>query len=494
MRFLYQPVIVFTFIFNGCGSGGDGTSRDKLEKPLEKENLQNSNQVPVGETSRFSDDETDGIDSVCDNIESQSASVVCEQLREYQREIDRDPKPWKPTITSKSQDEIMGEFGQYEIKPFQDFREKRTLKRFLGINDSTDPKKMIITYQIECLKISCSDVNDGGISPDCDERVFAQSDSLATEFVLTRFAAEHELAPKVYTISASIVKKKGELSGTRLADANCPGKSRVRAMGSELAETSVMDCLVSIHRGITKERFADATRIFIRLIKLLKKFHDLGIVVGDIDSRNLGFVGEKEACDTPNFFRDGNNLEKIIVLNLNQAKYFVKDDLFSGPNQPVDVVTASPWELQEDQPVGPRDDVFRAFETYLDMVTGGEISKFFSAFASIYQHDDKGQIIAILKTKMDMLMTMQDQSRFNAVFSGSISDLGNPVKIVALVNSYAGFSHAQQAVASVIDDVLTPLRVISKYVREIESSKVVPDYDLIITQAEKIDKKLNSHH
>jgi len=377
---------------------------------------------------------------------------------------------------------------------FSEKSEKNDLRHIVAVNEADGVvvhKRIHATYLAECV----SDCGYEALGRDCALSLL-RDDPLVSEYVLTAIAGVNQLAPEALTISAPLAVKQNWTMNKRFSAvvSQCSENGvRMRLMATELAVTSLTDCL-GVLSHVNLSLVNNATKIFIRMVQLLRDIHKLGIIVGNVSLENFGWVGEKQNCKPPISLDTSGYLDSMIILNFNRAEFYPKPNLLpSTQPQAVDYATASPWEL-EGEPRMPRDDIYRVFETYLDLITGGKIGQFFDSFSEAYHHDsDRGKVMSVLKQKIDLLTTVSNDLRFGSIFASMADSLGGIRKISELVNSFAPFRSFREIVRYNSDDFKTHLEAIREHIRGLRSPDAVPDYALIISEAEKIDKLMNGH-
>jgi hypothetical protein len=207
------------------------------------------------------------------------------------------------------------------------------------------------------------------------QRIYRNShpwrDSLYSEYIMMKAIQSLGISPRVVSLSEATLPTLAEWKTdpriTRDDPAFCVEKrAHVRALIMERTGMSLADFRYSFGQP-TVPYLLLTIRIGIKAIELIETLHNAGIVHGDIHPGNVAFryVG-KEATKTPN----------LVLLDFGLSRFFPSEygKDFHGFHPSIstdhlDQTLLSPWQFYQLSRTGRRDDIYRAVELVLSIMT-----------------------------------------------------------------------------------------------------------------------------
>ena len=221
-------------------------------------------------------------------------------------------------------------------------------------------------YYIDCLR-------RGLISSMTDP----EPNFLKHEYALLRQLEGQEVTPEVISLSQAteIDNFESQKVAANLLVANkqlCKErKSHVRLMLMERNGVDMEAYLqwLRTHQRNPVEYISAVVRLTIRFIDLIQKFHELGLVHGDVFSKNIVFKEPKTRLEDYDWKADRIHLIDLAsTVPIETGKPDIVDDrTYVGMSPGL----LSPWQLKNFR-IGQRDDVFRIIETMAFLLGNGE--------------------------------------------------------------------------------------------------------------------------
>jgi serine/threonine protein kinase len=201
-----------------------------------------------------------------------------------------------------------------------------------------------------------------------------------------------------------------------------------------------------------------AARITIRLVELVRRLHELGVVHGDLHFGNVAV--------RPN--------GGIILIDFGKSKFMDFERLrgMPPPNQVVCHATHSPWEARG-HPVGFRDDIFHIIQMMGFLVHGNEYGSVLSAMC-YGPHSTKQDVRNFLRFKTV-------ENIFHTTLSVTFAAPDSVMQHRFSVGGILGVPHhASERIKTVFAELL-------KVVRQPPTPYAIPSYDLIIEYLRELE-------
>lgn len=270
-------------------------------------------------------------------------------------------------------------------------------------------------------------------------------------------------------------------------------------VGRDLEHCLYLQSVLGVPEGKELVRFA--TRAFIRVIQLLQKLHEIGFIHGDIHYGNIAFQNyeahEGEGCDFE-------NPESLLLIDFGLAEFFPAD--FGKNEQSPDTLYArgNPEVLSLFELKGyrrsRRDDVLRAFEMYIDIITSRKVSEMFRLLIEkLSKPANKGidiyKQMAIVKRRLLLTTDHDHDKRCQTVFEET-PELCNDQSVARSIDNYSGISgllpyFQEKHVADIFAQMELALKgvadsAVGDAFKGAESPDSIPDYEWLLGQANQI--------
>ncbi len=368
--------------------------------------------------------------------------------------------------------------------------EQYELTRIQGGNDVTvfsgtsGSRSAIFKYHSNCRQIHKNLLCGSQASTQADCAVREDEDMLLSEYVLTKVSfdsfSSHRVCPEVYSLSDPVaipttLNAKTMVRTIELSQSLCIKlKSSFRLLVEQRVGLTVDNCWQDMDALPTTQLVSFATRAFMRIISLLSQIHSIGILHGDVHSGNIAFREDNEECpfDEP---------DEVVFIDFGFSKFFPfelgKRDFF-GPElyQSANPALLSPFELAGFRR-GRRDDIYRAFELYIDIITRGRLRDLYTKVRDIVSFSE----MSVLKSRLHITTDRRDPTRAAAI-------LPEKSELIALVNQYEGLTTVTSSWPSMGEFFAN----MEEYVKgrlgdqPLMSSDSEPDYDWLLKQASSI--------
>jgi serine/threonine protein kinase len=213
------------------------------------------------------------------------------------------------------------------------------------------------------------------------------SEALLHEYIYTRIVYERlGLAPKPIVISPPILMRRQNMSATEgktsfslfdqpgdQADDCVKVKTTVRVLVEELVGPTISDYFKKFTKEVNllkKDNVLFSAKIFKKSIQMIEQLHAIGLIHGDFHYGNLAFRGNPTE-----------ELE-LVFIDFGTAKFYPSDES-SAEAKPSSLryyffspSLLSPFQL-EGYPAGRRDDIYRAFEAFMNVLVHGSLERLF---------------------------------------------------------------------------------------------------------------------
>jgi hypothetical protein len=325
--------------------------------------------------------------------------------------VDNDPTPAQPTMMSRFRDGGRA-VGRLMENPFRAVSEQaeNTWKWLWGTNSASrvpaahGEESFVIKYVDNCeSKKLCPSVETCDLSkidPLVNEFVFAKLISSLTEWFVTAdmWGISPKFSPMYYELGGPKDPPTG-VSTTFIinnGEATCSGAT-ARFIVEQRVGESVNSIMNRFFDGKDKsfdatQKIILATKIFSDGIYLLDEIHKLGIIHGDIHPGNLALLdyrmdpliqlglwikktkmGGKMAGKTTLTLIDFGKAQFIPNITSESSKF----------DEGMNLMLLSPWHLQGSEILGPKDDVFRMFEIYLNLLSHQGLVDYYASIPSL---------------------------------------------------------------------------------------------------------------
>ena len=215
------------------------------------------------------------------------------------------------------------------------------------------------------------------LNRDCPEpcTTIANEETLLTEFLVSDIVCRHEpeICPVVSSISGTAEVDKDVFTGLELtmekevSDYCIRGKSTYRRIEEQVVGPGV----ATIFNGVSSpvERAILAVQVLIKTIDLLQKLHARGFIHGDIHFQNI-------ALKDPQGQVVSGKVPALTLIDFEMAKFYPIEegtDECAGQDEYAGLswTVLSKFQI-EGYRTSRRDDVYRAFEVFLYLITDGE--------------------------------------------------------------------------------------------------------------------------
>ena len=214
------------------------------------------------------------------------------------------------------------------------------------------------------------------LNRDCPEpcTTIANEETLLTEFLVSDIVCRHEpeICPVVSSISGTAEVNKDVFTGLELTmdkevSDYCIGKSTYRRIEEQVVGPGV----ATIFKGVSSpvERAILAVQVLIKTIELLQKLHARGFIHGDIHFQNI-------ALRDPQGQVVSGKVPALTLIDFEMAKFYPIEegtDECAGQDEYAGLswTVLSKFQI-EGYRTSRRDDVYRAFEVFLYLITDGE--------------------------------------------------------------------------------------------------------------------------
>ena len=379
---------------------------------------------------------------------------------------------------------------------------------FDGTASSDDREHAIFKYLMNCREVfwnkKCD--RDWAFSYHLDGTCYTQQDEdpLLREYVVTRIISERAIAagqkfsPHVITLSPPVVipfhdgggnSPKTNFSYISTHPSRCEDDQRVfaRLLVEEKVGPTLSRCLRSpAERPEGRDLVVFAIRAFIRLIELLERIHSIGYIHADIHPGNIAFKNPNSDCDF-------NHPENLIFIDFGMSEFFPHDlgkvhIMAEGTELYPDLNPAflSVFELGYFRH-GRRDDVYRVFQIFADLLSNGELTRLFTQVAAVVKEYRLHRVMLMLKTELLFTARGGDPERHHKIFGDTIGHNALRDK----VNDYAGVAWTAKFFGSNWTHAFGILGQMELYVNNqhqnglttIDSPDSVPHYNWLILQA-----------
>lgn len=373
---------------------------------------------------------------------------------------------------------------KYELKPV---RIGESVLVYRGVRDRHP--SAIFKYQLNCgfvlLNSKCDSIDRS--KPRCLWQL--NEDSLKQEFVFSKVIndlAVEKVCPKVFALSppVDIPSEGGKWKNFKLLEtmfSECVSlRSSIRLIVEEEIGSMVDECLVTSPITDRTKLGIFAIKSFIQTMLLLKQIHTMGFIHGDIHLGNIGWRGPDDSCDYE-------NPQNLLLIDFGLSEFFPPD---IGTQEKGDAglfATVNPIFLSTFQLAGfrrgRRDDVYRAFQNMIHLLSGGKLLQIFTIARHVGIHNHG--YFHRLKTLLDITTDSPDPARFSRIFPNH--DPITHSQLVSAVNSYRGFFETVP-----ISSLKSVLQDMHNYVmgsdpnRPLPSPDSEPDYDWLVDQANRI--------
>ena len=546
MRFFNQFIIVFTsvILISGCGGGSKGGSREKGDQFDGNFGLKNSplflHQNPIitrKKNREYYFPRGKAIESVheCPSTEQsewtaswvdtcRKISIEKQRVREYFDKKFGENSAYPHLLVPESED--IHEMSESIEEP----KIVHKLRHIQTTNSETifDSYDRVFKYHNNCLQIIRNDLCDdrwnkytSGNNPErllwgCEEQ--GSEDPFLDEYVFMKLIGDlfgagrnsDKISPRVLSLSPPVGLRETLNEKTnfgllkKYSDQCTSNQSSIRLLVEEKVGPNLLTCQKSPHFPKGPARVTFATKMFIRVIQSLQRIHSRGIMNPGI---HFGAINFPHSSDQICFF---NKPDKMILSDFSRAKFFpfeigqietVSPDFFVGSR----VRSLSPFELSGFRS-GRRDDVFRAFEVYLNILTANQLNNLYSKieknFNDVHWHL-KRAIFAEVKKFVPMTLDEKDTSIYDQIFENfrinkksqsqiDIEIRENSEKLRSAFDAYSGLAALRSSFGGLWDQIQIKLNEIENYLtnqlddRKLNHPDSEPDYDWIIDRANAI--------
>jgi hypothetical protein len=436
--------------------------------------------------------------NTCERIEYEKATV-----RDRDR---RNVHPTFPHLLEPEWEDIHPVDGSQEPQEHFVLRSIHAATDVTVFSGTSGPHSAIFKYQSNCRQMKRNEDCDLRWSKSASSRrsqvppaclMQSDQDPLLSEYVFTRIVStqSERTCPSVFTLSPPVVLPERRNQKTtmeiheKIGFQHCAElNSSIRLIVEEQVGSTLNRCFDSVIALPPRDLVIFATNAFIRIIQLLHQIHTLGIIHGDIHAGNIAFAS-LDGCplDSP---------QELVLIDFGFAEFFPADlgkepfvgfGVYGNSNP----AFLSPFELAGFRR-GRRDDIYRAFEMYIHMLTKGDLRTVFAYTKRNYE-GTAHRLLAHMKSSMMLTADEPDAMRYQTLFTR-----GTDVNLARVINRYPGIGHIRTAFRS-DESWLKICSIFSKlelYVRGLSDSKPLsspdsqPDYEWLLGQAHKILRQL----
>ena len=365
---------------------------------------------------------------------------------------------------------------------------------------SVNPKRLIFKYQMNCVAkewLQTCQRAKSRTKQICDntkDDPHRDPEALLREYAFTKIVFDRTtLAPEPYFLSPAVAisDASGERVKTNFTNVETPNEvalcvevgTTVRLLVEQLVGSTISGFFAGNLSGgdtalLQIDRIRLRAKIFHESLVMLERLHAIAIVHGDFHYGNLAF---REMFDVGHVFTKEEKLDLVfidfgnaVVIEESSEPEVASLRRFYFLNH----VALSPFQLKGYR-VSRRDDIYRAFEAFIDSLVFGSLRSLF-AFADENDPQRKlGQAVLVLKSALD----------FSSEEQGDIdwSQLGGNSAIIEKIKKYPGLKQLQTHLGNAdrFAKVQTILREIQWIVRD-EPSSISPNYGCLIAKALEI--------
>ena len=328
--------------------------------------------------------------------------------------------------------------------------------------------RLLFKYEMNCVSNSWIKFCKKKKSESC-LNIKRDPEALLHEYIYTRIVYERlGLAPKPIVISPPILLSRENMSATEgktsfsLFDqrgdqaGDCVKvKTTVRLLVEELVGPTISDYFKEFTKEeklLKKENVLLSAKIFKKSIEMIERLHAIGLIHGDFHYGNLAFRGDPtEELD-------------LVFIDFGTAKFYPPDESSAEDEKPspsryffFSPSLLSPFQLQG-YPAGRRDDIYRAFEAFMNVLVHGSLER-------LFEDPNNARDLASMKFETDYC---------------------------SRGTNYPGLSHLRNLLSEeTFTKVFADLLEIQTYVRERQPSvQSEPDYPILVGIAQNIIENL----
>lgn len=265
-----------------------------------------------------------------------------------------------------------------------------------GISPVPGEESFVIKYVDNCAsEKSCP--RDGKvcdlskIDPLVNEFVFAKLISLMTERVTAvMIGISPKFTPMFYELGGDGIPPTGVSTMFVINDkeATCSGAT-ARFIVEQRVGESVNSIMNRFFDGKdksfdAKQKIILATKIFSDGMYLLNEIHKLGIIHGDIHPGNLALLDYRRDPLTQLgiWIKKMTGINTLTLIDFGKAQFILEITSESSKvDEGMNLMLLSPWHLKGEQ-LGPKDDVFRMFEIYLNLLSHQGLADYYASIPS----------------------------------------------------------------------------------------------------------------
>ena len=476
-------VFISSVICSGCGRG---CNRTKNSTELTDRLLSHRTRV----FSQHNREESESHDESEISTDSQSDKILVSNQIQFPDLLDPIGETIPPTLSPTD----MNVAGHYIL---EDLVVHDAAHLLIGTRDS-DSFRAVFKYQSNCYAVLWNQMCRTDHSPECD---FAEQNpnALLHEYEVTKIVYDHlKLAPNPYVISAPIattIESAAANSKTQFNMYDSRGtsppecvamQSTVRVLVEELVGPTVSHVF---KKHMEKQRRLDiyelriAAKVFHKTLIMLEQLHAIGIVHGDFHYGNIAFRTDEFDLSRQRVARDV-DLD-LVFIDFGSAVYWRDQPEYKPSDASIhrfyflNPAWISPYQLQGHR-VSRRDDLFRAFESFMDVLVFGSIGRLFIVADRVDRRVESRPKLLKLKKKMDFCSFFPSDNNELIIDSELGPDL------IDAISRYPGLISLEANLGPNFLAVQEILRDIQTHVRSLKTPNVDPNYAMLINSARRI--------
>ena len=293
----------------------------------------------------------------------------------------------------------------------------------------------------------------------------SQTDPLFDEFAFAKFINEKTngnfVTPDVVAISPPFspsqfslddaTEPPGEFEIKFLVDSvsEC-SDARARFIVERRVGSSVAELMGRFFRPLDKsfsgiEKVIIATKIFDSGMNLLERIHAKDVLHGDIHPGNLALMNfRSDALVQLKLWIAKDPKHILVLIDFGKAKIIPSPPHSSEDLVGMNLALLSPWHLQL-EPLGARDDMFRMFEIYLNLISS-------EGLAIYYSRLEDQSALALARAKLEDDLIGKSQILHEAV---SVSEDVRSILQILRSDDYADLRTVYGKIRGLTDQILT---------------------------------------
>ena len=351
--------------------------------------------------------------------------------------------------------------------------------------------KVIFKYQTNCFAVLWNQMCAEDEPPPVCRYAEQDPDALFREYEITKTVFDQlRIAPKAYLISEPVLITVENAKNLKTdfkifeSENTSPEKceavqSTVRVIVEQLVGPTVSQLFkkqIGSKERLDLNEMRLAAKVFHKSLIMLEQLHGIGIVHGDFHYGNLAF---RKNFDLSLSVTREDDLD-LVLIDFGLATFW-RNQPPSDPSfyrfyfqYPAWI---SPYQL-EGHRVGRRDDLFRSFESFMDVLVSGSIGRLFLLADRLDRGIESRPRLRILKKNMDFCALLQSEN------SLGFPELGTELSVA--VSRYPGLVSVHAKVGSYFGEIQKKLREIQTYVRNLGDPSEEPNYAMLIHNAREI--------